>query len=257
MVTIFQLFATYAPYIYLACGLTALLQLYRLWQVRSERRQALFSLERERAVQDLHNIFVVALFLLLVMGITYFAGNTVPRALVLEPAAQPTLPAQFALEITPTNTPLSVTETSTPLPTLTPTLTAPTPEPLQATQTALVPTAPPAPAAAPSNLPGSCPDSRSTISAPSNNATVSGVLALVGTAAHDQFNYYKIEFAPGINAEQGFTYLTDGRGQVFNDTLASINTRGLANGPWTFQLTVVDQTGNFPPPCRVTLTIAN
>ena len=67
MGVVFQVVATYAPYIYLACGLVALYQLYRLWQVRGERRQAVFSLEREKAVRDLSGIFSVAVILLAVV----------------------------------------------------------------------------------------------------------------------------------------------------------------------------------------------
>ncbi|MFN3334391.1 MAG: hypothetical protein ACK47M_17935, partial [Caldilinea sp.] len=73
------------------CGLAALYQLYRLWQVRSERRQAIFSLERERAVRDLGSIFTVAMILLALMGLTYFASRTIPQAIVAAPAAEPTL----------------------------------------------------------------------------------------------------------------------------------------------------------------------
>ena len=86
---------------------------------------------------------------------------------------------------------------------------------------------------------------------------MNGVFALVGTATHDAFNFYKVEFAPGANATSGFTYLADGRGPVFGGTLASVDTRGFGNGPWTFQLTVVDQTGNYPEPCRVTVNVQN
>jgi hypothetical protein len=100
-------------------------------------------------------------------------------------------------------------------------------------------------------------DERSSITAPGNGAAVSGVFSLVGTATHDAFNFYKVEFAPGANATSGFTYLADGRGPVFGGTLASIDTRGFGNGPWTFQLTVVDQTGNYPEPCRVTVNVQN
>lgn len=263
MGVVFQVVATYAPYIYLACGLVALYQLYRLWQVRGERRQAVFSLEREKAVRDLSGIFSVAMVLLVVMGVTYFAASTIPRAVESAPAPEPTLPAQFSVAVIPTTTPLSVTPSATPTGTTTPTPEPPTPDPLQATQTseALANATPtPEPPPEPQPQQGSspvCPDPRSVIAAPGNGAVVSGVFNLVGTATHEQFNYYKVEFAPGADAQEGFTYLADGRGQVFDGTLASINSRGFANGPWTFQLTVVDQTGNFPPPCRVTLNIGN
>lgn len=261
MAVLFQIIATYAPYIYLVCGLIALFQLYRLWQVRGDRRQAVFSLERERAVRDLSGIFTVAMVLLLLMGITYFASSTIPRAIIAAPDVEPTLPPQFALAVTPTNTPIFVTPSATPTGTSTPTPAPPTPDTLQATQTAVAleevtptstPAAPPVPASAPA-----CPDARAIIASPGNGATVSGVFTLIGTATHEQFAFYKVEFAPGADAQQGFTYLADGRGQVFDGALASVNSRGFANGPWTFQLTVVDQTGNFPDPCRVTLTVAN
>ncbi len=260
MGVVFQIAATYAPYIYLACGLVALYQLYRLWQVRGERRQAVFSLEREKAVRDLSGIFSTAMILLVVMGVTYFAASTLPRAADTMQEASPTLPAQFVVAVTPTDTPLPVTPSATPTGTASPTPEPPTPDPLQATQTANAlanATATPRPLAqAQANSPV-CSDPRTVISAPGNGAVVSGVFNLVGTATHEQFNYYKVEFAPGADAQEGFTYLADGRGQVFDGTLASINSRGFANGPWTFQLTVVDQTGNFPPPCRVTLTVGN
>lgn len=262
MLVLLQIIATYAPYIYLVCGLVALYQLYRLWQVRSERRQALFSLERERAVRDLSSIFTTAMVLLVLMGVTYFASRTLPQAIVAAPEAEPTLPPEFAIVITPTNTPLPVTPSATPTGTMTPTPEPPTPDPLQATQTAVAlanatPTNTPEAPPAPQTSAPACPDPRAVISSPGNGATVSGVFNLVGTATHEQFSFYKVEFAPGADAQQGFTYLADGRGQVFDGTLASINTRGFANGPWTFQLTVVDLTGNFPDPCRVTLIVAN
>ncbi|MFO7633133.1 MAG: hypothetical protein R6W76_11365, partial [Caldilinea sp.] len=217
MAAVFQIIATYAPYIYVVCGLAALYQLYRLWQVRSERRQALFSLERERAVRDLSSIFSVSMLLLLIMGVTYFASSTIPRAIVAAPDAEPTLPPQFALIITPTNTPLPVTPSATPTGTITPTPEPPTPDPAQAAQTeqALQEATPtPEPEAPPLQLgaPAACPDARAVIASPGNNASVSGVFTLIGTATHDQFNYYKVEFAPGANAQGGFTYLADGRG---------------------------------------------
>ncbi|MCS6828468.1 MAG: hypothetical protein NZ553_17770 [Caldilinea sp.] len=258
MVVVFQIIATYAPYIYLICGLTALYQLYRLWQVREERRQAIFMLERERAVRELGGIFSVAMLLLVIMGFTYFASRTIPQAIVAAPDAEPTLPPQFALAITPTNTPLPVTPSPTPTETATPTPEPPTPQPGQQQTIEQPPT--PTPESAPvaqAGSPPACPDARAVISSPGNGATVSGVFTLIGTATHEQFSYYKVEFAPGANAQNGFTYLADGRGPVFNGALASINSRGFANGPWTFQLTVVDLTGNYPDPCRVTLYIEN
>ncbi|HRJ43262.1 MAG TPA: hypothetical protein PL105_15360, partial [Caldilineaceae bacterium] len=113
-----QYLADAAPWIYFLCGLAALIQLYRTWQVRAERRQAIFSLERDKAVNDLYDIFVRAIGILVVMGITYFVSNTLSTA--VEPIVARTLnptPQAAALLPTPTNTPLPATIT----PTITPT----------------------------------------------------------------------------------------------------------------------------------------
>ena len=255
-----QLIATYAPYVYAACGLVALYQLYRLWQVRVDRRQAVFSLERSRAMRVLYGIFTVALFLLLVLGITYFLSRTATNAIEMAPAAEPTLPAEFSLQIVPTNTPIFVTPSPTPTATTTPTPLPATPEPgvTPSPATTLPATPTPPPAAPVVAAPPACGDPRAVITAPGNGQTVSGVFTILGTATHDRFSYYKVEFAPGAGASSGFTYLADGRGPVFSGALASVNTSGLDNGPWTFQLTVVDQTGNFiDPPCRLTVVVQN
>lgn len=261
MAVLIELLATYAPYVYAVCGLVALYQLYRLAQVRADRRQAVFSLERNRAIRQLYGIFTVALALLLAMGVTYFASSALPRAAASEagatPEVRPTLPPEFSLQIIPTNTPLFVTPSPTPTETVTPTPlpVAATPDVAAGTPTAIAETPTPVPAvAAP---PAACPDPRTAINSPGNGATVSGVFSLIGTASHERFNFYKIEFAPGANASGGFTYLADGRGQVFNGALANVDSRSLDNGPWTFQLTVVDLTGNYPEPCRVTVNVQN
>jgi hypothetical protein len=153
--------------------------------------------------------------------------------------------------VTPSPTP---TETVTPTPLPAPAEAEATVDASGATPTPAPATPAPAPVAA---APAACPDPRTAILAPGNGATVSGVFSLIGTASHEQFNFYKIEFAPGANAGGGFTYLADGRGQVFNGALANVDSRSLANGPWTFQLTVVDMTGNYPEPCRVTVNVQN
>ena len=260
MGVVFQLLAAYAPYVYLVCGLVALYQLYRLWQVRADRRQAVFTLERDRAVRELSGIFTVAVFLLAIMGVTYAASRAMPESTAVAPmqTPAPTLPPEFSLQIIPTNTPLAATPTATATATQTPVPTAAPLEPAaEATLTAEAtaePTAPPPPVIA---APASCPDERSVITSPANGSTVSGVFNIQGTATHEIFSYYKVEFAPGANAEGGFTYLADGRGPVFDGALANVDTRSLGNGPWTFQLTVVDQTGNFPNPCRVTVNVQN
>lgn len=256
---IIQNIADYASWIYFACGVTALIQLYRTWLVRAERRQAVFSLEREKAVRDLGNIFSIALALLLVMGVTYFTSTTLVKAL----AANADLIADdFAagqnFPPTPTYTPSSTTLIGTPIASTPVALSqttaitvAETPTPAAVTPTAIPLTATPAPIVqAPA-----CPDQRAVILRPGTNETVSGSVSMVGTAAHENFQYYKVEYAPAGTGS--FSYLAGDKNPVINGFLATINTNTLGNGAWTLQLTVVDQTGNWPPPCQVTIVVNN
>ena len=264
MGVLIQIVATYAPYIYLVCGLVALYQLYRLTQVRADRRQAVFSLERERALRELYGIFTVAMVLLLVMGITYFSSITLPKASVAGPSPQETLPPEFSLQIVPTNTPLPATPSATPTATITPVPPTAIADRGSANGTShrrpLRRSYAYADTAASRRWPRRRPPAPTHAHRSPRRGTVrivSGVFTLIGTATHEQFGFYKVEFAPGANATGGFTYLADGRGPVFGGALANVDTRGLSNGPWTFQLTVVDQTSNYPDPCRVTVNVQN
>jgi hypothetical protein len=128
---------------------------------------------------------------------------------------------------------------------------AETPTPAAITPTIIPPTATPAPIVqAPA-----CPDQRAVILRPGMNETVSGSVSMVGTATHESFQYYKVEYASA--GASTFSYLAGDKNPVVNGFLATINTNTLGNGAWTIQLIVVDQTGNWPPPCQVTMVVNN
>lgn len=278
MTSLIALIGQFAPYIYAVCGLTALFQMYRAWQVRQERRQALFSYEREKAVRELYSIFFTALILLMVMAGAYFTSTTLKNAVGTSQDPIGTASADFVFVTTPTSVPLPSTPTNTPEATATDTvLTLPgidTPVPADPAQTVTAtvvispalppPTLPPAPATAVPATPvpaapvaaSACSDPRSQISSPSNGQVVSGFVSIVGTASHEQFQYYKLEYAPGANVDDGYSHLGGGQDQVLNGVLLSFDARTLAPGPWTLRLTVVDHTGNWVEPrCKVTITV--
>jgi len=102
-----------------------------------------------------------------------------------------------------------------------------------------------------------CPDGRALIFQPGVNQVVSGFVPVIGSATHDQFDYYKLEFAPGANAEGGFVYFDGTAVQISGGVLGNFNSPGVPNGVYTIRLIVVDTTGNFPPPCSVTVTVQN
>jgi|GEM_PF-804559 len=149
-------------------------------------------------------------------------------------------------------TPVPLPPTPIPLPP-TPIPLPPTPVPVPPTPIPLPPTPVPAPvAAAPS-----CPDARSTLTSPGVNEIVSGAVPIVGSATHEAFQYYKLEFAPGANAAGGYNYFDGTQAQISNGRLGQLNTSAIPNGTYTIRLTTVDATANFPPPCTVTIQVQN
>jgi hypothetical protein len=148
-----------------------------------------------------------------------------------DPTPTPTAPPAASI-------PEDVEPTEVPLPTATPTETA-TPQPV---------------AVAPL-----CPDPRAVITSPSVNQVVSGTVEIVGTATHQNFLYYKVEYAQGadVNPDSTFAYLADARVQVTDGLLTAFDSANFSNGAYTIKLTVVDNSGNFPPPCTVSVIVTN
>ena len=181
---------------------------------------------------------------------TPIAGAVAPVAVA---AAATETPTPLPPTPTPTETPLpptpAPTETPLPLPTDTP-IPLPTPEPVVVVEE-------PTPTPEPVVQSPACPDGRSVISQPGVNQVVSGVVSIIGSATHDQFSFYKLEFAPGANAGDGFVYFDGTSAQVSGGVLGNFNSPGLSNGVYTIRLLVVDATSNYPPPCSVTVIVQN
>lgn len=147
------------------------------------------------------------------------------------PAVPPTAPPAVASP-TFTSEPTTIAEES-PTP-------APTPIPTQPPQ----PTAPPVPAA-------SCPTAGVQISSPGNGSVVMGTFNINGTADIPEFQFYKVEYSQGTSLS-GFASIGDILAtRVQGGRLNSWNTSGFAKGVYALRLTVVDVSGNFPPPCTI------
>lgn len=197
------------------------------------------------------------------------SGSTDESASGAAPVATVAIPTSTAtptLTPTATNTP-APPPTETPAPTTEPSATpteTPSPTPTEEPEEEAPPPQqePPPPAI----VPVTCADSRLGISSPGINQTVSGLVPITGRATHEQFNFYKLEIASGADASQGFTWF-DGSDQtasggakgppVENGTLGHFNSAGVANGPYTIRLTVVDTSSNYPTPCQVTINVQN
>lgn len=250
MVFFLQILANYAGLIYLACVIGAVLYLREIVVARQDRKQALYSLEREaahsRASRGVLMIFVLGV----VAGVTYLLSTQVaPTLATAQPETTPTPPFTLTTE-TPTPT-LQPSPTRTPRPTLTPTGQAPAPqEPTPAAVESPVPTTPPLP-------PASCPDPNVQLVAPVAGQTFNGSIQLRGTADWPNFAFYKFTLrGPATNGET----LTVGdvvREPRRDAVLGDIDGASLLAQPGTYviSLIVVDNTGNESPACSVPVII--
>jgi len=156
------------------------------------------------------------------------------------PIADPTPGAEAVVVALPTATPQAAAPTD-------PAATLPTEAPTEAPTIAEVPVAAPIVSA-------SCADPRSVITVPGAGEVVSGQVPIVGNATHEAFASYKIEAGP---PDGGLSFIGSGNTQVSGGTLGTLNSALFANGPLLVRLTVIDQTGNFPPPCDLAVTVQN
>ncbi|MEZ4708981.1 MAG: helix-turn-helix domain-containing protein [Caldilineaceae bacterium] len=155
---------------------------------------------------------------------------------------------------TPTAPPIVLpTDTPTPPPIVLPTDT-PTLPPLP-TDTAVPPTPIPVPTDTPEAVAAAavCPDQRAMITSPGVNQTIAGVVQVNGTASHENFQYYKLEYLAG----GAYNYFDGANNPVVGGRLGVLDTTSLPNGAYTLRIVVVDNTGNFPPPCEVPVIIQN
>jgi LysM repeat protein len=90
---------------------------------------------------------------------------------------------------------------------------------------------------------------------PRNGVWLSGVVRAWGTADHEHFGYYKLEYRhDGLG---DWFYITGDKKPVHDGPLGEWDTRAVDNGPYTFRLVVVDQWGNYPPPCELSVRVRN
>lgn len=259
MNTLLAIIDRYDWIIYVVCTAGALIYLSWALAARRERRQSIFSLEREEKASEMQRALLISLVFVAILGTTAYVNFWVLAGPSSGPAIGPTLslgptatPSPVIGPAFPTSTP-TPEPTATPAPTIAPTTpplpTAPppTPTPPASPTPAPPPTQPPAVAA-----PAACPNPGVRITSPGNGQQVSGVVNIVGTATIENFQFYKVEY----NGGNGFAVIGDVMGHpVNNGVLASWNTAGFPGGTYTLRLTVVDMTGNYPAPCDVTVVV--
>jgi penicillin-binding protein 1C len=83
------------------------------------------------------------------------------------------------------------------------------------------------------------------ILAPTLGGHVKGVVSIRGNARSGDFNFYRLEFGEGLNPSAWSQIGGDHFNQVNSDVLEFWDVRGLQDGLYTLQLTVVEHSQNF------------
>jgi hypothetical protein len=247
MERVLEFLTEYQWWIYGVLGLILLFYVRRALLARREGARSIFKLEQEQARTRYTRSVVTSALILVIMAAIFFLAN--PVAPVLDPTPEPTP--------TLTTGPLAeATLTATPPPaTMTPTATATRVQPTRLIR----PTDTPAVVVTDTPVVRSpaCPNPNVRITSPGVNQVIQGNFVVRGTANHEDFQYYKVEVGPGANpGDQQWAVV----GQLHNSpvnggVLATFNSGAYAPGTYTLRLVVVDQTGNFPEPCRVTISV--
>jgi hypothetical protein len=242
-----RLIAEYQWWIYGLFGLILLFYLRRALLARREGARSIFKLEQEQArIRYRRSVTLSAVMLLILVAVFVLSNPVLPS---LSTPAAPTA--------TETAGPLAAaTLTSTPPPpTMTPTATAtrerPT-RPVRPTDTPDV-VATETPVVRPPN----CPNPSVRVSSPGVNQVVRGNYPVRGTANISSFQYYKVEVGPG-SSPKNHEWTVVGQlhyNPVAGGILETFNSGDYPPGTYTLRLVVVDQTGNYPDPCYVTVSV--
>lgn len=221
MGSIYRSLAAYGPLIYILLAIMGLYAFRRMWRTWREWRDAVYSLEREFALNRLRRATAFGLLVLLL-----FFGEFYLTTFIV-----PSLPASD-LMVTPTLDLLA-----------TPVRTAP------ADGAVLLETP-----QAQSGMSGCDPD-RIMLTSPKPGEAIKGTVMLIGTADVPNFGFYKYEIAPvgtGI-----WTTISAGAKPVKDDELGRWDTTALANGDYFLQLVVLDNVGQTLEPCVIAVRVAN
>jgi hypothetical protein len=242
MYIVITLLKSYAIWLYVLFAIIALFALRSILRARAEIRQSIFTLEKEvarnRIYRSLGVVVGMALLSAALFAVTHYVEPATPP-----PSERTATPTGF-LRATPTPSEDEMTPTPTPEPTLVRPTRRPIPTAVPVTPTA---TAAPAPL---------CPTAGVNLTAPGENALLSGVVQITGTAMIPDFWYYKIEIGVGHNPGSWSVVGDLQYSSVSGGLLATVNAAAFAPGQYTLRLVVVDRTGNFPEPCPVHVTFA-
>ena len=234
---------------YTILGIVLIFLIRRALLARRDGARSLFKLEQEQArTRYSRSVTASAVILLLIAAVFILSNPVLPGPTpTLEPTPTETSGPLVAATLTPTPPPATITPTATATP-LRPT------RPVRPTDT---------PSADVTETPvvsmAACPNPNVRITFPGTNQVVQGNVPVRGTANVPNFQYYKVEVGPGSNPRDNQWTVVGNLHQspVSGGVLETFNSGAYPAGTYTLRLVVVDQTGNYPEPCRVTVTVQN
>jgi hypothetical protein len=245
MEAVLRFIADYQWWIYGVFGLILLFYLRRAILARREGARSIFKLEQEQARARYGRSVAVAAIVLLIMVAVFALSNPLFPEVTETPEPEVTLTTGPLAEPTLTHTPPPATIT----PTATATRVKPT-RPVRPTDTPDV-----TETETPEVRPPSCPDPGVRLISPGVNQVVRGNFAIRGTASISGFDYYKVEVGSGSNPSNWTVVGQLHHTPVAGGVLETLNSGAYAPGTYTLRLVVVDATGNYPAPCRVTISV--
>lgn len=175
-------------------------------------------------------------------------SDAAPTPLLLQLTAAPT--AHIVPTSEPTSIPVVIGVSTAETATLTPMPVVSTPTPLLTAQPTWTPTNLPNPTA---TLVPLCPNPGVRITSPLSGATLQGTIQVQGTATIDHFSYYKFEFR--MDKVQIWSFLTRFSQPVTEGVLMAWDTTAMPPGTYRLRLVVVDETGNYPEPCEISVIV--
>jgi hypothetical protein len=218
---IYRSLATYSPLIYILLAIMGLYAFRWMWRSWREWRDAVYSLEREFALNRLGRATAFGFLVLLL----FFAEFYVATFIV------PFLPASDIM-VTPTLNLLASPAGSPPADGVTP---------LETPQVQ-------------SGMSG-CVPGEIILTSPSPGQEIRGTVTLTGTVNIPNFGFYKYEIAPvgtGI-----WTTIAAGASPVEGGDLGEWDTTAFTNGDYFLQLVIIDNVGQTIEPCVIAVRVAN
>lgn len=95
------------------------------------------------------------------------------------------------------------------------------------------------------------------ITSPQQNATVRGVVAVIGSAAGTDFQFYKVEWSRGAGADDWHLIGTTYPIPVMDGVLVQWDTTAVPDGVYTLRLRVVKKDGNYAEYHAQQVVVAN